>query len=134
MKKLLAAASLAFLLPLPAHAEAPPQDAKAAATAALTEGMKLIRDNQWDAWIKNSCSPSKLCFNDNSKKSLKTYNLPAVQRRSKACLKAGDKVVVTRTDETGPDELKLFIQCEETAMPVPFRLGKEGGKWLFRSL
>ena len=36
--------------------------------------------------------------------------------------------------QVGTDDFKVFVQCEETAMPVPFRLGKENGKWLFRSI
>ncbi|MBL8787197.1 MAG: hypothetical protein JNJ59_19995 [Deltaproteobacteria bacterium] len=136
MKTLLVALSLTFLTAGVASAEPAlkgPQ-IEAGVQQALVDGLKLVRDNKWDEWLKSYCSPSKLCLNDNSKKSLKTYNLPATQRRTKACLKAGDTVQVTRVDEVGTDDFKVFVQCEETAMPVPFRLGKENGKWLFRSI
>ena len=76
---------------------------------------------------------TKLCITDQSKSSLRRYNLPAAQRRAKSCLK-DDKIQVTRTDEISADEVKLFVQCEETAMPVPLRLGKENGRWYFFSL
>jgi hypothetical protein len=111
----------------------PPADS---AHATIISGLKEIRDNKWDDWFKNRCSKQKLCFNENSKKSLKTYNLPAMQRRSKNCLKEGDSIIVTRTqgDLTKDSEVKIFIQCEDTAMPVPFNLIKEDGKWLFKSI
>ena len=111
----------------------PPADS---AHATIISGLKEIRDNKWDDWFKNRSSKQKLCFNENSKKSLKTYNLPAMQRRSKNCLKEGDSIIVTRTqgDLTKDSEVKIFIQCEDTAMPVPFNLIKEDGKWLFKSI
>ena len=130
MKTLLLALSSTFLLGGTALAEAPPVSAE----STLHEGLKLIRDNKWDDWLGKLCSPSKLCLNDNSKKSLKTYNLPATQRRAKNCVKGDGTIKITRTDEISSEEKKLFVECETTAMPVPFRLGLEGGKWYFRSL
>ena len=133
MKTLLIALSSTFILGGVAFAEKADPPAPSATTT-LVEGLKLIRDNKFDDWIAKHCSPTKLCLNDNSKRSLKTYNLPAMQRRSKHCLKAGDTVTITRTDEISADEVKVFVQCEETAMPVPFRLGKENGRWYFLGL
>jgi hypothetical protein len=100
-------------------------------------GFKLIRDNKWDDWMKTHCSSSKLCLNDNSKKSLKTYNLPAMQRRiNRGCLKSGDSIKVIRTEGNPASDatIKVFIECETTAMPVPFHLIKEGDKWLFSKI
>ena len=131
MKTLLLALSSTFLLGGVALAEK--GDPTNTAEGVLLEGLKLINDNKWDDWISRHCSPDKLCFNPDSKKSLKTYNLPAMQRRAKHCLKDG-KITVTRTDEISADEVKLFVQCEEQAMPVPFRMGKFEGKWYFNSL
>lgn len=130
MKSLILALSSAFLFGGVANAEAPA--APAEAKAALLEGLKLVRDNKWDDWFK-LCSPTKLCHNANSKSSLKTYNLPALQRRMGECI-INDDITITRVDEVGQDDLKLFVDCGAKQMPKPFRLGKENGKWLFRSI
>ncbi len=137
MRSLLTAIALTFIggtaLAENTTIKNPPADS---AHATIISGLKEIRDNKWDDWFKNRCSKQKLCFNENSKKSIKTYNLPAMQRRSKNCLKEGDSIIVTRTDgdPTKDSELKVFIQCEDTAMPVPFNLVKEDGKWFFKTI
>jgi len=135
MKTVLLALASTFLIGGVASAEKG-GDTPAVSTpeSVLLEGLKLIRDNKWDEWMGKHCSKAKLCLNENSKKSLKTYNLPAIQRRSKNCVKADGTIKVTRTDEISDTEKKIFVQCEETAMPVPFRLGLENGKWNFLSL
>jgi len=132
MKTLLLALSSTFLLGGSALAKEETPTVNPETT--LLEGLKLIRDNKWDDWLGKLCSPSALCLSDNSKKSLKTYNLPATQRRAKNCVKADGTIKVTRTDDLSPQSKKIFVQCEETAMPVPFTLGLEGGKWYFQSL
>ncbi len=137
MKSLLAAIALTFLGGTAlAENTVVKHPAEGTAHATIIAGLKEIRDNKWDDWFKNRCSKQKLCFNENSRKSLKTYNLPAMQRRSKNCLKEGDSIIVTRVqgDIDKDTEVKIFIQCEDTAMPVPFNLIKEEGKWFFKSI
>jgi hypothetical protein len=131
MKSLLIALSSTFLLGGVAFAEKGDQPT---AEQTLLEGLKLIRDGKVDEWISKFCSPDKLCVNDNSKKSLKTYNAPAMGRRAKHCVKEDGTIKISRTDEISPDEFKFFVDCEKTAMAVPFRLGKFNGKWYFNSL
>ncbi len=133
MKTLMVALSSTFLLGGVALAEGPAKDI-GTPESTLLEGLKLIRDNKWDDWMSKYCSKDKLCLNDNSRRSLKTYNLPAMQRRSGKCIKADGKLVVKRTEEIAPDQKKIFIQCEDTAMPVPFYIGLENGKWQFLGL
>ena len=132
MKTLLLALSSTFFLGGTALADK--GDPTNTAESVLLEGLKLIRDNKWEDWMAKHCSPDKLCFSTDSKKSLKTYNLPAMQRRSKHCVKGDGTIKISRTDELSADEVKIFVECEETAMPVPFRLGKFEGKWYFNSL
>lgn len=135
MKSILVALSLSFFLPSLASAKEPTPVPTFEKT--LVDGLKLIRDNKWDDWMKNLCSTDKLCLNDNSKKSLKTYNLPAMQRRiQRGCLKSGDTLKVIRTEGNPASDttIKVFIECETTAMPVPFHLIKEGDKWMFSKI
>jgi len=135
MKSLLIALSLSLFAPVALAKGPTPQTATHEKT--LVEGLKLIRDNKWDDWMQRHCSTNKLCLNDNSKKSLKTYNLPALQRRiNRGCLKSGDTIKVVRTDGNPASDtvLKIFIECETTAMPVPFHLVKEGDKWTFSKI
>ena len=135
MKSILAALSISLFIPSVASAKDTPPQASFEKT--LVEGFKLIRDNKWDDWMKTHCSTEKLCFNSTSTKSLKTYNLPAVQRRiQRGCLKSGDTIKVIRTEGNPASDsaIKVFIECETTAMPVPFSLVKEGDKWLFSKI
>lgn len=135
MKSLLIALSSSFLLSVPgASALAKDGDPVAPPETVLLEGLKLIRDNKWDEWMSKHCSTEKLCLNENSKKSLRTYNLPATSRRAKNCVKADGTIKIDHIDEIDATEKKFFVQCEETAMPVPFRLGLEKGRWVFRSI
>lgn len=136
MKSLLIALTLSLAAPaaLAKEIKNPPT---ASHELTLVDGLKLIRDNKWDDWMNKHCSTNKLCLNANSKKSLKTYNLPAMQRRiQRGCLKSGDTIKVIRTEgnPSSDEVLKVFIECETTAMPVPFHLVKENGKWLFSKL
>ncbi|HRE91881.1 MAG TPA: hypothetical protein PK095_22365 [Myxococcota bacterium] len=143
MKSILAALSISLFIPSVASAKDPlprpgaPEKASQAFESTLISGLKLIRDNKWDDWMNTHCSSSKLCLNANSKKSLKTYNLPAMQRRiQRGCLKSGDTIKVIRTEgnPNADTTIKVFIECETTAMPVPFHLIKEGDKWLFSKI
>lgn len=122
-------------------AKEPKEDAGKKATpayqASLIEGLKLIQDEKWDTWIADYCSKEKLCTTPNAIASLKRYNLPAMKRRvDRGCLKEGNKIAETRLDgdPSKDSQIKVFIECETTAMPVPFRLIKEDGKWLFQGI
>ncbi len=104
---------------------------------ALIEGLKLIEAGDFDGWMTQWCSAEKLCYNDNSRKSLAKYNLPARKRTAAACLKGDrDAVYVTRIDgDPGKDDaIKLYIQCREDAMPRPFSLQKEAAGWRFTKI
>jgi hypothetical protein len=104
---------------------------------ALIEGLKLIEEGEFDGWIAQWCSVSKLCYNDNARKALKKYNLPARKRTVSACLKGErDSVQVTRMngDPAKDDAVKLFIQCSEDSMPRPFSLHKSADGWRFTKI
>jgi len=131
MKYLIFALTTTFLLGGVASAENPNG---AIAKSRLIEGLKLIRDNKFDEWATRYCSTEKLCFDDSSKKSLRIYNFPAMQRRMKNCIKSDGTITVPRYDEISKTEFKFFVQCEEYTGPVPFRLGMEDGIWKFLSL
>ena len=101
---------------------------------ALLDGLKLIRDGKFDAWVSQWCSTKELCFTEKSVDSLKKYNLPTIQRLAARCIRgAGDALVVTRTvvNESGT---KLFVECDPEAQPRPFTLVKEGKGWRFKAL
>lgn len=110
---------------------------------ALIDGLKLIAKGDQSGWEKKYCSTEKLCFNENSRKSLFRYNWPAIERLVKkpdSCLKKGSDgevyVDVKRTDgDPAKDaEVKIFIQCLENSMPRPFTLIKEKGSWRWAKL
>ncbi len=104
---------------------------------ALIEGLKLIEAGDFEGWMAKWCSAEKLCFNDNSRKALTKYNLPARKRTAAACLKGDrDAVLVTRIngDPARDDAIKLYIQCREDTMPRPFSLQKEEGGWRFTKI
>jgi len=135
MKKLLIAPLLLAFAGSPALADSAKALAKAAYEEALVETLNLLKDNKYDDWIKKFCSTDKLCLNENSVRSLKRFNLPARARRAAACLRDGGKAVdVNRVDHVSDDQKKVFLNCEETAMPVPFQLVKEKGKWMFSAI
>jgi hypothetical protein len=136
MRAFLVATPLALsLFAAPALAEVVREPGAATPEGALVGGLSLLRDGKFDDWIKGFCSKAKLCLNENSLTSLKRYNLPAKQRRAAACLREGGAAVeVNRVDDLSPTEKKLFINCEPTAMPVPFFLVKEGDRWLFSNI
>lgn len=132
MKTLLLALTSTFFLGGVALADKGSDQSEA--VNALRDGLTLIRDNKFDKWLDEHCSTEKLCFNNNSRRSLKRFNLPAIHKRSKSCVKPDGSIKVTRTDKISDTEVKLFVQCEETASPYPFRLGLDNGKWKFYSL
>jgi hypothetical protein len=135
MRAFLIATPIALsLLATPASAESR-ESTPSTPESALVGSLKLLRDGKFDDWIKTYCSKAKLCLNDNSISSLKRYNLPAKQRRAAACLRQdGSAVEVNRVDDLSATEKKVFINCEPTAMPVPFFLIKEGERWLFSAI
>lgn len=100
----------------------------------IIDGLKLIKEGKFDNWIEKHCSKEKKCFNAQTNSALKRYNLPAMKRRADKCIKEGDSIEVTRTDKISETELKIFVQCEPTAMPVPFWLIKEGAAWKFSNI
>jgi hypothetical protein len=128
-------AALGLTLSLGSLASARAEPAPASPEATLVEGLTLLRDGKFDPWIAKLCSKAKLCINDNAVASLKRYNLPAKQRRAAACLRDnGAAVEVNRTDDLSATERKIFLNCEPTAMPVPFHLVKEGEAWRFSQI
>lgn len=139
MKSLLLALSMSLAVPTVAFArDFSTVEAKdtaglpAEVKSTLVSGLKLIREGKFDSFMNTLCSKESLCINANSRSSLTRYNLPAMQRRAeRGCLKAGDQIEVTRHEDAGNGEKKVFLQCESTAMPVPFYLKEEGGKWVF---
>jgi len=135
MKRLFAALPLAFMLvPSAAMAETFKTPAVDTPHGTIVAGLKLLRDGKFDDWIGKYCSKDKKCFNDQANGNLKRYNLPAMQRRAKNCVKDGDSIEVTRTDKISETELKIFVQCETTAMPIPFWLIKESDGWKFSNI
>ena len=107
---------------------------EAAQDAAIVAGLKHIRDGEFDTWIKDYCSKEKKCFNEQASTALKRYSLPAMQRRAPKCLRDGDTIKVVRRDKVTETETKVFVACEETAMPVPFWLIFEGRVWKFSNI
>ena len=106
---------------------------------ALIEGLKLIKAQKFDKWISKSCHKDQLCYNANSIKSLKRYNLPAVYRlltkKSPSCLRGNDDtLLVTRTQAQSDGTQKIFVKCLEQGMPRPFYLLKEGKAWKFTKI
>jgi|GEM_PF-2035860 len=118
-----------------AFADTPKVSADAEVKAALIETLNLLKENKFDDWLKKYCAKDTLCLNDNSTRDLKRYNLPAKARRAAACLRGdGKDVDVQRVDNISATDKKVFLNCEETAMPVPFHLHKVGEKWMFSSI
>jgi hypothetical protein len=134
--KLFLAAPLAFMFAAaPASAEVVKNPEAGTFQAAIVDSLKLLKDNKFDDWIRKYCSKEKLCFNQNSERDLKRYNLPAKSRRAAACLREdGAGIDIQRVEDISETEKKVFLNCEKTAMPVPFYVVNEGGKWLFSSI
>ena len=108
--------------------------AAGSAERALIDGLKLIRDGQFDAWATQWCSKAQLCFTGKSVDSLKKYNLPTVRKYAGQCIKgAGDALDVSRTLVNG-DEVKIFVTCDPDVSPRPFTLVKESKGWRFKTL
>ena len=103
---------------------------------ALLDGLKLIRDSKFDAWIERYCHTEDLCFSETSKRSLRKYNLPAIHRLASHCIKGGDALKITRTDgdPAKDDQVKLFVECNPKGMPRPFTLKRQGKAWKFKKL
>lgn len=134
--KFLLAAPLALVFATaPASAEVVKNPEAGTFQAALIDTLKMLKDNKFEDWIKKYCSKEKLCFNQNSERDLKRYNLPAKSRRANACLREdGAAIDIQRVEDISETEKKVFLNCEKTAMPVPFFVVNEGGKWLFSSI
>lgn len=113
--------------------------AKDSVHAALIAGLKLLKAEKFDKWIDGSCHKEQLCYNANSIKSLKRYNLPAIFRlltkKSPSCLRGNDDTIVVTRSDTQPDGTeKIFVKCLDDGMPRPFYLAKEGGAWKFTKI
>lgn len=102
---------------------------------AVLDGLKLVRDGKFDAWVDKWCSKKQLCYNDKSISSLKRYNLKALKRVAPQCIKDGGSLVVTRVvgDPAKDEALKIFVLCNPKGMPRPFHLVKEKG-WKFKRI
>jgi hypothetical protein len=128
------AAFLAVVLASGAVRSDPVVPAADTAERALLDGLKLIRDGKFDAWVSQWCSTKELCFTEKSIDSLKKYNLPVIQRLAPRCIRGtGDALEITRTvvDDKGT---KVFVACDPDAQPRPFTLVKEGKGWRFKAL
>lgn len=135
MKSLLAAPLAVMFLAAPASAEVVKSPEAGTFQAALVDALNLLKDQKFDAWISKYCSTERLCHNKNSERDLKRYNLPAKARRAAACLREDGKGLdIQRIDDLGEDDKKVFLNCEKTAMPVPFFLHKVDGKWVFGAI
>lgn len=134
IKHLLLALPLTFVLGGSSMAETFKKPSLDTPHGVIIDGLKLIKDGKFDDWIQKRCSKEKKCFNAQTNSVLKRYNLPAMQRRAAKCVRDGDTIEVTRTDKISETEMKIFIQCEPTAMPVPFSLIKEGAEWKFSNI
>lgn len=99
----------------------------------LAAGLILIRDGKFDQWIVEHCSPGKLCVDESSRKSVKANTLPVVRQRAGKCIREQGKIEVKKREGTDT-EVKVFVQCEETAMPIPFTMVRENGHWMFGGL
>ena len=137
---LLVAFSIALMLPAMASAQKKSRmvtPKEGTYLHALMEGLKTIKDGKFDEWVDKFCHPEELCFNENSKKSLLKYNLPAVKRIAGECLKDAPKMKVTRTDgdpAKGDKRIKVFVECNPKGMPRPFNLMLHGAVWKFKSI
>ncbi len=103
----------------------------------LLGGLKLILNGKFDNWMKTYCHPDDLCMTETARKSLLKYNLPALKRIGKHCIKGrGNAIKVTRTDgdPAKDDTIKLFIQCNPKGMPRPFTFKKKDGRWLWKKV
>jgi hypothetical protein len=131
----IALAILALLVTGSALAE-PTAPAAGTPEATILAGLKLIRDGKFDAWMAQHCHQGDLCHNNNARKSLKKYNLPAMQRVAPDCIKAGDKLEITRVDgnPATDEQVKVFALCNPKGMPRPFTMKKEGSAWKFRKI
>ena len=127
-------AALALSLAAAPAVAYPVVPAAGSAERALIDGLKLIRDGEFDAWATQWCSKAQLCFTGKSIDSLKKYNLPTVRKYAGQCIKgAGDALDVARTVVNG-DETKIFITCDPGVSPRPFTLVKEPKGWRFKTL
>lgn len=128
--------ALALLLTTTALADRVKAPKAGTAHHALLDGLSLLKDGKFDAWIDRYCHPDKLCFSAGSKKSLLRYNLPAIKRLAPQCIKDGDSLEITRTDgDPAKDEaVKIFVLCNPKGMPRPFRLRKKGARWMFERI
>jgi len=90
----------------------------------LLSSLKLIRAGKFDKWIATRCHKTKTCYNLNSIRSFKRYNLPALKRRlngKHSCIGAGNTIEVTRIRSYGAT-MRVYIRCGKTSMPRPFRV------------
>jgi hypothetical protein len=127
-----------FMILAPSEARAQPADELPPDSPqyAIREGLKLIRDGKFSDWMTRWCSPTELCTTDIQRKSLKKFNLPAMQRLAPDCLKGeGNTVQVTKIegDPVKDKSVKIFIQCNPKGSPRPFHMIREDG-WKFMKL
>ena len=101
----------------------------------VLQGLKLIESGKFDRWVKRYCHAGKLCVTPMAIKSLKAFNLKAVQKLAPHCIrgKGKDQLHITRREQVG-SELKLYIRCRADGMPRPFTLEREANAWKFRRI
>jgi len=134
MKRFLITLLLALVWALPASADSKPEVPKAGTPeAAVLGGLVLLAKGDHDAWLSKYCHTEDLCFTESAIKSLKRYNLPAITRLAPSCIKAGNKLLITRRKPEG-DATRIFVKCKEKGMPRGFLMKKQGADWKFKRI
>lgn len=140
--RLAAVATFVALLTVPLAASAQKRGAKLitpkkdSPELVLLAGIKMIEAGNFDGWIDAHCHTEDLCFNANSKQSLRKYNLPALKRLAGKCHRTGGTALeITRKDAPATDgTVKIFVACDPRGMPRPFYLKKQGAAWKFKKI
>ncbi|MFT5433594.1 MAG: hypothetical protein ACI9OJ_004300 [Myxococcota bacterium] len=112
----------------------PPTPSVEAAKQTVLAGLKLIEAKDFEGWISQYCHPEHLCPTETSKKSLKRYNLPAIQRLAKKCINGGKLRVKRAKRDDSLGRIKLYVVCDPKGMPRPFSLRKHGADWKFERI
>ncbi len=93
---------------------------------AVAHGLWLINAGNFGGWMSRFCHPQQ-CTTSNARQALRRYNLRALQRRSKDCLRGKNKLTikVTRIDKYPDGSRKIFVKCNPKGSPYPIRVKKD---------
>jgi hypothetical protein len=106
------------------------KSAQAQIEAQILESLKQIRDGKFSDWRKSHCFPAR-CDTDVAWEQIKNFNLATSKKSVAYCLQSEDEIWVT-TRKGNPDvdkQVKVWIFCGESRMPVPSTHEKLNGKW-----